>query len=105
MSMNYFGSNQIGVFAAPTVQTSPTPSGPGGNAIVPVPATPNDWPKMLLAMGILAGGLWTLSQVGVDEQYTTWLAVFIVLGIVTYYETHGNKKFSQGIQDLLGAIK
>lgn len=105
MSMNYFGSNQIGVFADPIVATSNMPSGPGGNPIVPVPAVPNEWPKMLLAIGIISGGLYFLSAVGVDSKGTTWLAVFIVLGMITYYETHGNKRFSTGLQDLLGVIK
>lgn len=87
-----------------TVLTSDPPNGPGGNRIVPNPATPNDWPKMLLAIGIIAGGLWALSTVW-DERGTTWLAVIIILGMLTYYETHDNKRFSQGIQAILGAIK
>jgi len=96
--------NQMGMFAAPITQTSLPPNGPGGNAIVPTPATANEWPKMLLAIGIIAGGLWALSTMW-DEKGATWLAVFIILGMLTYYETHDNKRFSQGITAVLGAIK
>lgn len=86
----------------PIVPTSPQPAGPGGNRIVPTPATPNDWPKMLLAIAVVAGGLWFLSTW--SEQYATYAAILIVLGMVTYYETHGNQKFSQGIKDLTSVI-
>jgi hypothetical protein len=96
MMNNYFQS-----LAAPN-QSDPVANGPGGNPIVPTPATPNEWPKMLLAMAVVSGGLWALSTF--SEQYATYLAIFIVLGMVTYYETHGNKSFSQGIKDVVSVI-
>lgn len=87
---------------APTV-TSPQPAGPGGNTIVPVPATANEWPKMLIAIAILAGGVWVVSNF--NDEASMWVAGLVLLAMVTYYETHGNKRFSEGVKNLLGAIK
>jgi hypothetical protein len=98
-------SNQFNnIFATPIVPTSPAPNGPGGNTIVPNPSTPSDWWKMLLAMGIGAGGIWAISVMG-SEDAAKWTAVLVLIAIVTYYETHGNQKFSSGIQTLLGSIQ
>ena len=94
--------NQVGMFATPVVPTSPNPSGPGGNTIVPTPATPSDWPKMILAIAVISGGLWFLSTF--NEQYATYAAIVVVLAMVTYYETHGNKRFSTGLKDLASVI-
>lgn len=93
----------IGPMATP-VPSSPQPSGPGGNTIVPTPATPNEWWKMLIAIGIGAGGIWAIS-VMVDDDAAKWTAAIVLLAIVTYYETHGNKQFSTGLTDLLGGIR
>jgi hypothetical protein len=98
------GANQLMNFAAPKVATSPPENGPGGNRIVPTPATPNEWWKMLLAIGIGAGGVWMVSVMA-DDDAAKWTAVIILLAMVTYYETHGNNQFSSGITDLLGSIK
>ena len=98
------GMNQIGNFAQPVVATSPQPNGPGGNPIVPTPATPSVWWKMFLAMGIGAGGIWLIAQMG-SEEAAKWTALLAVLGIATYYETHNNHQLSSGIQDLLGSFK
>ena len=86
----------------PIVPNSPPPNGPGGNPIVSQPAHPNDWPKMLLAMATVSVGLWALSTF--NEQYATYLAILIVLGMMTYYETHGNKRFSSGLKELQSAM-
>lgn len=96
--------NNQDFLTSPVTANSPSPSGPGGNPIVPVPATPNEWPKMLLATAIGAGGIWIIS-VMFSEDAAKWSAVLVLLAIITYYETHGNKKFSQGIQATLGQIK
>jgi len=87
----------------PIVPSSPSPSGPGGNPIVPTPATPNQWPKMLIAVAVGASGIWLVSTM-FSEDAAKWLALIVLGGIVTYYETHGNKQFSQGLKDLTGAI-
>lgn len=87
-----------------TVPSSTSPNGPGGNTIVPTPATPNEWWKMLIALGIGAGGIWMISLFG-SEDAAKWTALLVLLGIITYYETHGNKQFSGGLNDLLGNIK
>jgi hypothetical protein len=93
-------TNNLG---APIV-TSPPASGPGGNPIVPNPATPNEWPKMLLAIGIMAGGVWAVSTFG-SEEAGNWTAILVILAMVTYYETHGNKRFSSGLTSLLRSIR
>lgn len=98
------GMNQMPIFTQTTVPTSPQPNGPGGNAIIPTPATPTVWWKMFIAMGIGAGGIWLISELG-DEEAAKWTAVLVVLGIATYYETHNNHQLSSGIQDLLGSIR
>jgi len=87
-------TNNLG---APTT-TSPPASGPGGNPIVPTPATPNEWWKMLMAIGIVAGGIWVFSNF--NEDGAIWLAIIILGAIITYYETNGNNQFSSGITDL-----
>jgi len=58
---------------------------------------------MLLAIAVVSGGIWMVGELG-NESAAKWLAFFIILGMVTYYETHGNKKFSQGIKDLVSVI-
>jgi hypothetical protein len=88
----------------PIVPTSPNPGGPGGNPIVPTPATPNEWPKMIIAIAVGASGIWFIDSM-FSENAAKWTAVIVLLGIVTYYETHGNKHFSQGITDLAGILK
>jgi len=98
------GANQLGIFAAPTVVTSPQPNGPGGNTIVPTPASPGEWPKMLLAIGVLAGGIWMVDSL-FGEDAAKWTSVIVLGAMVTYYETHGNKHFSQGLSDLTGVLK
>lgn len=100
VSSNQFSNPNI----ASTVPSNPQPNGPGGNTIVPTPATPNEWWKMLLATAIGAGGIWIVSTLG-SEDSAKWLAFFVVLAIITYYETHGNKQFSNGVQELLGSIR
>jgi len=94
--------NNSQVTFGPIVPSSPSPSGPGGNPIVPTPATPNEWPKMVIAIIIVSGGIWFLSTF--NEQYATYLAIFTVLGMATYYELHNNHQFSNGIQDLAKLI-
>lgn len=94
----------INKFDLVTVPSSPPPNGPGGNPIVPTPATPNEWPKMLLAIGILSGGIWFVSLMA-DDDTAKWVAVLVILAMITYYETHGNKSFSTGIANLLGSIR
>jgi len=88
----------------PIVPNSPLPSGPGGNPIVPTPATPNQWPKMIIAIAVGASLIWLISEFG-SEEAAKWSAGLILLAIITYYETHGNKKFSEGIKDLSGVLK
>lgn len=100
VSANQFSSTNI----APTVMSESAPNGPGGNQIVPTPATPNEWWKMLIAIGIGAGGIWVISVMG-SEDAAKWTTVLVLLAIVTYYETHGNKQFSDGLTALLGSIK
>lgn len=96
-------NNPMGPLSSP-VPSSPTPSGPGGNTIVPTPATPNEWWKMLLAIGIGAGGIWAISVMW-DDDAAKWTAVLVLLAIVTYYETHNNNQFSSMLQSTLGMIK
>lgn len=91
-------------FTTEAVPSSPQPSGPGGNRIVPTPATPNEWWKMLIAIGIGAGGIWMVSTLG-DEDSAKWLAFFVLLAIITYYETHNNKQFSTELTSILGSIR
>jgi uncharacterized membrane protein YgcG len=86
---------------APTV-TSPAPSGPGGNPIVANPATPNEWPMMLIGIVILTSAVWLSSLF--SEEASLWVAVLLLLAMVTYYETHGNKRFSTGLQNLLSVL-
>lgn len=89
-------------FNSPVATDSPE-GGPGGNRIVPTPATPNEWPKMLIAIAIVSGGIWVISTF--NEEASLWIAGVLLLAMVTYYETHGNKQFSTGIQNLLGSIR
>ena len=93
----------LGSIAAPN-PSSPSPSGPGGNAIVPTPASPNQWWKMLIAIGIGASGIWMIQQFG-SEDAARWTAFLVLLGIITYYETHNNHQFSSMLKDTLGNIK
>jgi hypothetical protein len=86
-----------------TTVTSPMPNGPGGNTIVPTPATANEWPKMLIAIAVGASGIWLISTM-FSEDAAKWTALITLGGIVTYYETHGNQQFSQGLKDFTGAI-
>jgi hypothetical protein len=58
---------------------------------------------MLIAVAVGASGIWMVSEFG-SEDAAKWLALIVVFGIITYYETHGNKQFSQGLKDLTGAI-
>lgn len=95
--------NPVGPLQAP-VPSSPAPNGPGGNNIVPTPASPNPWWKMLIAIGIGASGIWVISTLG-SEEAAKWTAFFVVLAIITYYETHGNKQFSSMLNDTLGSLK
>jgi hypothetical protein len=39
-----------------------------------------------------------------SEDAAKWTALLIIGGIITYYETHGNKRFSSGIKDLASVI-
>jgi hypothetical protein len=98
------GVNQLTNFAQPSVATDPSANGPGGNRIVPTPATPNEWWKMLIAIGIGAGGIWMVSMFG-SEDAAKWTALLVLLGIITYYETHNNNQFSSELNALLGSIK
>lgn len=97
-------SNQLGIFAGPVVPTTPVPNAPGGNTIVPTPATPNEWWKMLIALGIGASGIWMVQQFG-SENAARWLALIVLGAIITYYETHNNHQFSSMLQSTLGQIK
>lgn len=92
----------INNFATVTPNSSPG-NGPGGNAIVPTPASPSDWPKMLLAIGALAGFVWITSAFG-GEDASKWIAAILLLAIITWYETHGNNQFSNGLKALTGSI-
>ncbi|HEY7419292.1 MAG TPA: hypothetical protein VH593_29180 [Ktedonobacteraceae bacterium] len=94
--------NNSNLTFGPIVPTSPPANGPGGNPIVPTPATPSQWPKMLIAIVIVSGGIWFLSTF--NEQYATWLAIITVGGMATYYELHNNHQFSNGISDLAKLI-
>lgn len=83
---------------------SPVPMGPGGaNPPTTTSASPNEWWKMLAAMGIGAGFIWAISAM-FSEDAAKWTAVLTLLAIVTYYETHGNKRFSDAIQATFGQI-
>lgn len=87
-----------------SVTPNATPAnGPGGNSIVPTPASPSDWPKMLLAIGALAGFVWFANALG-GEDASKWIAIILLLAIVTWYETHGNQQFSNGLKALTGNI-
>ena len=94
---------QMPNFAAPVTPNSPLPSGPGGNPIVPTPASPSEWPKMLIAIAVGASGIWFVSSMAGDNA-AKWLALIVLGAIVTYYETHGNQKFSQGLKDLTSTL-
>lgn len=82
---------------------SNVPSGPGGSSPPTSTAHPNEWWKMLAAMGIGAGFIWAISTM-FSEDAAKWTAVLTLLAIVTYYETHGNHQFSNAIQSTFGAI-
>lgn len=87
---------------APGTNTT-VPSGPGGTNPPSTTASPNEWWKMLTAMGIGAGFIWAISTM-FSEDAAKWTAVLTLLAIVTYYETHGNHQFSDAIQSTFGAI-
>jgi len=58
---------------------------------------------MLIAIAVGASGIWITAEFAGDNA-AKWLALIVLGAIITYYETHGNKKFSQGLKDLTGAI-
>jgi hypothetical protein len=58
---------------------------------------------MLIAIAVGASGIWLISTM-FSEDAAKWTALITVGAIITYYETHDNKQFSQGLKDLTGGI-